>query len=87
MTGSKTLLLLPLVLAACAADTQMGAAVANNIAAQTVDLDPQYAGVPMEGSNGERATNAYRRYLKGVVAPLQKPDGKNPGTMAGGAPQ
>ncbi len=88
MTRPKALLLLPVLLGACATDPQIGAAVSNNIAAQTIDLNPQYAGVPLEGSNGERSVNAYRRYLKGVVAPLVKAEAqKATPTMAGGAPQ
>ncbi len=88
MTRPKPVLLISILLGACATDPQIGAAVTNNIAAQTVDLNPQYAGVPMEGSNGERSVNAYRRYLKGVVAPLVKAEAQKAiPTMAGGAPQ
>lgn len=87
MARPKAILLIPVLLGACATDPQIGAAVTNNIAAQAVDLNPQYAGVPIEGGNGERSVNAYRRYLKGVVAPAVKSDPKAPAAMAGGAPQ
>lgn len=81
---SRALSLTPLLLlASCATDAPMGASVVNNVVAQTVDLNPQYAGVPAEGSNGSRSVDAYKRYLKGSIVPLQRPDGK--GSTTGGA--
>ena len=52
-------LLLP---AACAGDPEFGTAVQRNIAFQAVDLEPRYAGVPMEGGNGERSARAIKHY-------------------------
>lgn len=84
MPVPKLLSLTPLLLlVGCATDGPMGASIVNNVAAQTVDLNPQYAGVPIEGSNGVRSVDAYRRYLKGDIAPLQRPDGKS--STTGGA--
>jgi type IV pilus biogenesis protein CpaD/CtpE len=57
-------LLLP---AACATDPEVGTAVQRNVAFQAVDLDPHYAGVPMEGSDGERSAAAISRYKSGTV--------------------
>lgn len=85
----KALLLAPLLLIGCATDSPIGSSVVNNVAAQTVDANPRYAGVPIEGSNGDRSVSAYKRYLKGAIAPLQRPDGKNSttgGSAAAGTP-
>jgi len=60
-----------LALGGCAtADPQFGAVVQNNIIAQAVDLDPVYAGVPIEGGNAARTANAVRQYNNGAVKPL-----------------
>lgn len=60
-----------LALAACATpDTQFGSVVQNNIIAQAVDLDPVYAGVPIEGGNAARTSAAVKRYNEGAVTPL-----------------
>ena len=60
-----------LALSGCAAnDAQFGGAVQNNVVAQVVDMEPVYAGVPLEGSNGERSAEAVRRYRKGDVKAL-----------------
>ncbi len=70
-------LLLP---AACAGDPAVGTAVQRNIAFQAVDLDPQYAGVPIEGGNGQRSVDAVKRYNSGTVkAP--------PDTITGAGPK
>ena len=62
---------LPLLLAGCATpDPQLGLNVQTNALAQIVDLDPVYAGVPIEGSSGERQVDAVRRYNKGKVTAL-----------------
>lgn len=66
-----------LLLAGCATDSPIGASVVNNVAAQTVDPNPRYAGVPIEGGNAVRSVGAYKRYLKGTIEPLQRPDGKS----------
>lgn len=83
MPSTKAILLTPFLLAACATDAPIGSAVTNNVVAQVVDLNPRYAGVPMEGSNGQRSINAYKRYLSGEITPLQRPDGKT--SVVGGA--
>jgi hypothetical protein len=61
-----------LALSGCAAqrDAQLGSAVQNNIVAQVVDLDPVYAGIPLEGGNGARTVEGVRRYRDGAVKPL-----------------
>jgi hypothetical protein len=60
-----------LTLGGCAtADPQFGSAVQNNIIAHAVDLDPVYAGVPIEGGNAARSANAVRQYNNGAVKPL-----------------
>ncbi len=62
---------LPLLLAACATqDPQLGLNVQTNALAQIIDLDPVYAGVPIEGGSGERQVDAVRRYNKGKVTAL-----------------
>jgi hypothetical protein len=61
-----------LALSACATqrDAQLGAAVQNNVIAQVVDLDPVYAGIPIEGGNAARTVEGVRRYNNGAVKPL-----------------
>ncbi len=68
----RTLSILALLaLAGCAtSDPQFGAVVQNNIIAQVVDLEPVYAGVPIEGGNAARATDVVRRYNNGAVKQL-----------------
>ena len=62
---------LPLLLAGCATpDPQLGLNVQTNALAQIVDVDPVYAGVPIEGGSGERQVEAVRRYSKGKVTAL-----------------
>ncbi len=70
-----------LLLAACATDPQLGSSVNNNIAAQTIDMNPKYAGVIMEAGTGERNVAAYRRYLKGTV---KQPPNSSSRTLTGG---
>lgn len=65
------LIALPLLLAGCATqDPQLGLNVQTNALAQIIDLNPVYAGVPIEGGAGERQVEAVRRYNKGKVTPL-----------------
>jgi hypothetical protein len=62
---------LPLLLAGCvSADPQLGLNVQTNALAQIIELDPVYAGVPIEGGSGERNVEAVRRYHKGKVTAL-----------------
>ena len=55
---------------ALATDKGLGLITQNNVAAMVVDLNPSYAGVPIEGSNGMLADNAITRYRTGRVKPL-----------------
>ena len=66
-----------LLLAGCATDTQFGETVNRNIALQTVDMNPQYAGVPMEGTDTTRGAEAFRRYSNGQIKQLLRPDGRS----------
>lgn len=60
-----------LALVGCAtADPQFGSVVQNNIIAQAVDLDPVYAGVPIEGGNAARTVEGVRRYNTDAVKKL-----------------
>ncbi len=83
---NPVVLALPFLLlaAGCATDPEFGAVYDQNLTAQVVDMNPKYAGVPMEGSNGERSTAAYKRYLKGSVRALEIPNGKSVGSGGGG---
>ena len=55
---------------ALAQDRGLGLIVQNNVHAQLVDLNPEYAGIPAEGSNGLKADTAMTRYRTGRVQPL-----------------
>jgi hypothetical protein len=66
-------------------DDGLGSTVDAIIAAQTIDMTPEYAGVPMEGSNGKRAADAYRRYLSGNVKKLLSVSGESKVGAQGGA--
>lgn len=57
---------------AAAGDPQFGVVTGGNIAAQAGPI-PTYAGVPMEGSDGRRASRAANRYRRGMVTPLTLP--------------
>lgn len=66
-----------LALSACeTTDPDLGYAVNRAVVSQAVDMNPSYAGLPIEGSNGVRALDAQRRYLKGEPRSLSKIDGK-----------
>lgn len=58
---------LGLALAGCATDTGLGNAVRQNMAAQVIDPDPTYRGLPIEAGSGDRAALALRRYREGRV--------------------
>lgn len=75
-----------LLLAGCETqDRDFGHSIRHNQAVQTVDMQPVYAGVPMEGSDGVRLADAQRRYLTGKVKDLLKVDGKSALGAQGGA--
>ncbi len=66
-------------------DPLFGATVENNIVAQVIDMTPDYAGVPPEGSDGKRSTDAYRRYRTGNVKKLLSVTGDSKVGSQGGA--
>lgn len=72
-TGTVMLLLAGAALLGAPAQAQdrgLGLVVQNNVNAQVVDLDPDYAGVPIEGGDGLKADTAITRYRTGRVQPL-----------------
>lgn len=85
MSKPNPSLVLLLLLGACATDPELGATVNHNIVAQVVDMNPEYAGVPMEGSNGKRGVASFRRYQSGNVRALQRVDGGAKIGQQGGA--
>lgn len=66
-------------------EAELGASVTANIASQTIDMDPHYAGVPAPGSNGRRSADALVRYETGKLKPLIKTNGKTDLGGQGGA--
>jgi hypothetical protein len=66
-------------------DPGFGLVTDGNIAAQTVDMRPEYAGVPIEGASGQRSADAYRRYQTGNVKKLYKTTGESAVGQQGGA--
>lgn len=66
-----SLLALGVAAEAGAADPKLGQSVQNNIIAMTVDLNPSYAGIKIEGGTGVLAETAITRYRSGRVTPLQ----------------
>lgn len=65
-----------LALSACETDPDLGYSVRRAVVAHAVDMNPTYAGLPIEGTNGVRALDAQRRYLKGEPRRLGKIDGR-----------
>ena len=80
--NGKSLILLAL-LAGCAGDRDMGLVTERNVEAQVVDMHPQYAGVPIEGSSGVRSAAAISRYKAGAVKPLTASASAAPASLAG----
>lgn len=66
-------------------DPGFGSSVTDMISTQAVDMTPEYAGVPIEGGNGKRATDAYRRYKNGNVKKLLSVTGEAAVGAQGGA--
>ncbi|WP_310498706.1 hypothetical protein [Sandarakinorhabdus sp.] len=60
-----------------APEEQLGATVQANIAAMVVDLNPTWAGVPMEGTSGILGERAFRRYRTDATKPLIPLSGKS----------
>lgn len=78
--------LLLLGVASCStSDPDLGNSVLRNNVAQVVDMNPQYAGVPMEASNGKRSVAAQERYVNGNVKQLLKVSGNTEVGTQGGA--
>jgi hypothetical protein len=72
MMRIKLLMLAPglALLAGCTPiDTGLGDAFRHDIALQTLDPDPKYAGDEIEGGSGERSAAANKRYREGKVIP------------------
>ncbi len=75
-----------LLLAGCETnDPDLGMSVNRNVVSQAVDMNPRYAGVPTEGSNGKLAVAAQRRYLNGQVKPLLRVSAEGGVGQQGGA--
>lgn len=69
-----------------AQDRGLGLIIQNNVAAMVVDLNPSYANVKIEGSEGSLADAAITRYRTGRVKPLMPLSGNaNLGQQQGGA--
>ena len=50
-------------------DMELGEAHRHNVALQTLDPDPRYEGVVLEGGSGDLAAAANKRYREGKVTP------------------
>lgn len=66
-------------------ERDLGASVRANIAAQVVDLNPDYSNRPAAGTSGRRAADAMIRYQTGRLKPLLKTNGKTDLGAQGGA--
>ena len=67
------------------ADAALGDTVRNNIDVQTIYPNPNYAGIPLPGSNGRRTSDAMIRYETGKLKPLLRTNGKTEVGGQGGA--
>ncbi len=85
MRKALSLLLALAPLAACTpVDKTFGGALKHNVAQQVIDPDPEYAGEPMEGSNGTRSAAAVDRYQKGTVKePVRESTSQSSGSGSG----
>jgi len=50
-------------------DVGLGEALHHDLALQTLDPDPRYEGIVLEGGSGDRAAAASKRYREGKVIP------------------
>ena len=50
-------------------DVGLGESLHHDLALQTLDPDPRYEGVILEGGSGDRAAAAGKRYREGKVIP------------------
>ena len=65
-------------------DADWGKVVQNNVHAQLVDPDPQYARVLIEGGSGRLGARAHGRYMSDNVKPLRPLSGASDLGRAGG---
>lgn len=83
--------LLSIAAAACTPnDVTIGGAFKHDIALQTIDPEPTYAGREMEGGSGTHAAGAAERYRKGTVkepVTIQTTTGGTGTGAAGGSPR
>lgn len=67
-------------------DTRLGETVRHNQALQTLDPDPQYENVVLEGGSGARAALAQKRYNEGkVIQPARQNTSSNSGGSGSGS--
>jgi hypothetical protein len=74
-----------LLMGAGSPDPEFGASVRNNVAVQTVDMNPKYQGALVEGGLGERSVAAVKRYQEGKIRPLAQVSGTSAVGAQGGA--
>lgn len=67
---ASSLVALALLAGCTTADPDLGLNVQTNALVQIIDVNPVYAGIPIEGGSGERQVDAIKRYNKGAVKPL-----------------
>ncbi|MBV8972729.1 MAG: hypothetical protein JO290_10605 [Sphingomonadaceae bacterium] len=75
---TRFLLLAVLLLPAAAyagPDPDLGSTVRADIAAQVIHHHPDYTGLPLPGTSGQRAADAAIRYQTGKLKPLLKTNG------------
>lgn len=78
-------MLLTVTAASAGPERDLGASVRANIAAQAVDLNPDYSNSPASGTSGRRAVDSIIRYQTGRLKPLLKTNGKTDLGAQGGA--
>lgn len=81
----RLLLIVTILTAGCTTDREFGAVIRANVAAQTVDANPTYAGVPVEGGSGVLGVSAIERYHERKTAPLTRASSTNAGNVSGGS--
>jgi hypothetical protein len=83
-TGLAALVALPTP-AAATEPKDFGCSVRQNLEAQVVDMDPQYAGDLVEGGVGQRSSAAVKRYMTDNIRPLIRSDLRSAVGLQGGA--
>ena len=66
-------------------ERDLGASVRADIAAEVVDMNPDYRDRPVTGTSGRRSADAIIRYQTGRLKPLLKTNGKTELGAQGGA--